>query len=83
MQQDHGLHAYHLAQGVDFYKDSTPVSPEDADMCLQDRVFTLGNVSMTQGLCPLAEQCKYVNDKVSGITGFCLKEAVGVNLEQS
>jgi hypothetical protein len=64
------------------YLGITPVEPKLAADCLKDSVDRLGEfTSATVGSCAVANECTFMNDKLDGISGICLKSVVGV--EQS
>lgn len=63
------------------YAGQDPIDSKIAGMCLRDEVAQLGDVPDTMGTCPLAPECKYANDKILGVSGFCLKQAVGVEIK--
>ena len=60
------------------YAGLDPIDSKIAGMCLQDGVTVLGDVPETMGSCPFAPECNYKNNKISGTSGFCLKQTVGV-----
>ncbi len=62
------------------YSGQEPVDSKVASMCLKDAVDQLGDIPDTTGACPLAPECNYANDKISGVSGFCLKQTVGVEI---
>lgn len=72
---------YEAALGSEQYSGYKPIDSKIAGMCLWDRVVQLGDGPATIGACPLASECDYTNDKISGISGFCLKQAVGVETQ--
>jgi hypothetical protein len=57
-----------------------PVDPKLASLCLDDRVTEMGGCSENMGACAI-EGCVFQNDKVSGVSGFCLKQEVGVSID--
>ncbi len=69
---------YDVASRNRQYVGRDPIDPEVAGRCLRDRVVQLGDSPATTGACPLASECDYANDKIAGVSGFCLKQAVGV-----
>jgi hypothetical protein len=73
---------YQLAQGLKEYKGQPPVDPKFAGMCQRDMVAEFGAASNEAvGVCELAEKCSYANSKTEGVTGFCLKSVVGVEIQ--
>lgn len=62
------------------YAGQEHIDAKIASMCLRDSVANQGDTPDTIGACPLADECNYANDKFSGVSGFCMKQAVGVEL---
>ena len=76
------LEGFERAKREATYSGVPPVDAKIANMCLEDKVRRLGvGDRATLGTCELSELCSFVNDKALGLSGYCLKQAVGVEVE--
>lgn len=70
--------AYEQAKRDALYVDAEPINPKIASLCVRDQVQHLGtDTSLSVGACEI-DGCAYANDKLSGISGACLKATVGI-----
>jgi len=58
------------------FENIPPIERKIAGMCLKDEVVPDTNVGL--GSCELSELCTFMNDKIQGASGICLKQIVGV-----
>jgi hypothetical protein len=70
---------YEIAGRAAVYQGQKPVSEKMAGACLRDTVADVGvSSNLGAGVCPLAPECMFRNDKNMGLGGECLKAVVGV-----
>lgn len=74
---------HEAAERAELYAIAEPVDPELAGGCLSDRVGQVGEMtSFSTGVCAVASECTFRNDKSGGISGHCLKAEVGIRQDE-